>query len=225
MARSATRVLPAPTSPWSRRFMRSGAGHVGGDLRDRPRLGAGRGVGEGGEHLGLEPAVAAGGDAAAALHPAAGDGEGKLVGEELVVGEPLARLRRGRQVGRALGRVGGGEGGAPVGPALPALEARLDPLGQVGRERDGRGGGLDHGLERQGPGSAGRPARRRAAPRPPRGAGCGRGGPSGRCRRRSRPCPRRSAGCPRAGDGCSQSGCGWKKTSWNSVRASRTRTR
>ena len=108
-------------------------GHVGGDLGDGAGLGVGRA--RRGARRGRGPAGAPSprvDEALGALHLRAGDGERHLVGEELVVGEPLARGGGGGEVGGARGGVGGGERGAEGGPAALAEDARLDPLGEVG---------------------------------------------------------------------------------------------
>ena len=57
-ASSATTVLPEPTSPCSRRSMRSRPAEVGVDLGERGLLAAGQREGQGGEDLRAEPAVA-----------------------------------------------------------------------------------------------------------------------------------------------------------------------
>ena len=217
MARSATTVLPAPTSPCSSRFIRFGRAHVGGDLRDAARLRAGQRVGQRGDHLRPEPAVAAGGEALGPLQPGAGDRERQLVGEELVVGEALAGRRGRREVRRAFGGVGGGERGVPVRPAAPALQARLDPLGQRPDALERGADGAGHRLQGQPLGERVDRLELGQRPRRLRGGGCGRGGPSGRCRRRARPGRRRCGGCRPGASGAASRG-------WDGRRRAGTRS-
>ena len=166
MARSATSVLPEPTSPCSSRFIRSSRGHVGGDLGDGALLGAGQRVGQGGDHPVAQPAVAAGGEALGALHPGAGDGQRHLVGEELVVGEALAGRRGGREVGRA-GQARGRRRAPRRQSGQPRRRFRLGSIhsGKSGRGR-ARPGRRGPWCSASGPGSADRPARTPAGPRP-----------------------------------------------------------
>ena len=225
MARKATSVLPAPTSPWSRRFMRL-VEAMSAVISATERVWArGRRVGERGEDAGLQAAVAAGREALGALHPRPGDGQRHLVGEELVVGEALAGRGGGARSAGPVGRVGGGERGAEGGPAALAQDARLDPFGQVGDAGERVLHGAGHGAERQALGERIDRLEGGQRPRRRRGGGCGRGGASGRCRRRARPGRRRCGAGRRGACWRSQSDWGWKKTSWNSVSASRTWTR
>ena len=56
----------------------------------------------------------------------------QLVGEELVIGEALARRSARGEIRRRRRRMGGAQRLAPVGPAAAAFQARLDPFGQSG---------------------------------------------------------------------------------------------
>ena len=202
----------------------AGLGHVGGDLGDGAGLGGGRRVGERGEHPVAQPAVAGGGEALGAAHPGAGERERHLVGEQLVVGEALAGGRGRGEVGRAAGGVRQRQRRGPVRPFPAAPEARLDPLREGRGPARGRRGPRGSWSGGSGPRSAGRPARRRAGPR--RGAGCGRGGPSGRCRRRSRPARRRCDAGRRAASGAaSRRGRGRRRAGTRSGRRGRGRGR
>ena len=170
MASSATSVLPDADVALQQAVHPQGRGHVGGDLGDRAGLGGGRGVGQGGESPASRrrpsPRVA---KPLGALHAGAGEREGHLVGEQLVVGEPLAgraRPARGRRGGRGRGRAA--SAARQSGHPRRRDEARLDPFRQLGgagqrlvRRRGSWGAG-------SGPRSADRPARRRAASSPGR---------------------------------------------------------
>ena len=114
--------------------------HVGDDLVDRPALRARRAVGQGGEDLLAQMPVAGRGEALGAFHLCPGEGEGHLVGQHLVIGEALARRRVGGQIGRTVGRMGLGEGGAPAGPVAGPQQARLDPFGKFRRAAPARPG-------------------------------------------------------------------------------------
>jgi hypothetical protein len=94
------------------------------DLGDRPRLRAGRAVGQP-QRIAQAP-VAMQRLAAAAARRGAHQSEGELVGEEFVIGQPRARFRIGgigMEPHQCL---------APARPVVAREQARLDPFGQIG---------------------------------------------------------------------------------------------
>ena len=105
-----------------------GLGEIALDLRDRPRLRAGEAVGQP-QHR-AEATVTDERPALPFARRGADQRHRQLVGEDLVIAEPLARLGVG-----GIG-VDAGERVAPVGPAARGLQARLDPFGQLGRAID-----------------------------------------------------------------------------------------
>ena len=211
MARSATAVLPEPTSPWSRRSMRLSEARSRPDLVERPHLCAGEPEGEGGRDLRRDPAVAGVAAPRQPPHPAAHEGERELRGQKLVIGEAPPGRARGGGLGRD---VGGGsramklvqrlaEGGEAAlfekGPVLPFGQRRHAP--RAPRRRTCRRAG-SRALR-----SARTPPRPPAARRCGARRGCGPGGPSGGSRPRSRSCPRRSAPIrPARAPGCAPDG-------------------
>ena len=140
MASIATRVLPEPTSPCSRRSMRLGAARSA-SISARARLARGQGMAEAGEGFGPQAAVAGEGAAGAGRSRARRSWVKAIwLGEDFVVGEAFAR------------GVGGSSGGGLQG---------AERLGEAGPASRSQQGGSCHS------GSAGRrgraPARCRAA--------------------------------------------------------------
>ena len=219
-ARNATSVLPAPTSPCSRRFIRAARAHVGGDLGHRARPARRSGRRAGAQHLALQVTVPRRRPARAAAAAGAGQRQRQLVREELVIGEPLPGgivRRRGRPA--PPGR--GARCNAARQPGQPSRchRLRVDPLGQLGRQRQRAGGRLPHRLLRQPAGQRIDRLEQRDVVGLVAAAGYGRDGPSGPDRRTARPCPRRR-GAPRraAGGAASRRGHGRRPAeSWSRV--------
>ena len=110
--------------PQHRRLLRQ----IALDLTDRPRLRTGGRVGQ--LEQVAQPSIPRQRAAAAFAGVRADERHRKLVGEHLVIGQPLAGLRiRGIGVD-TLQRL------APAGPAPLSLQPGLDPFGQIGRARD-----------------------------------------------------------------------------------------
>ena len=76
------------------------------------------------------------------LFEGAGEGEGELVGQQLVIGEALAGGGRGRESLAAGGGVEGADGVAPGRPLAFLLQRRVEPFGEARREVERALGGL-----------------------------------------------------------------------------------
>ena len=125
--------LPRPHVALQQPQHTGGGGHVVAYLLQRPLLGSGQGIGEGLE--GARPQRAVPGDAAsrARADALADEGEGDLVGQKLVVGQPFPRRTVGLQAIRRLRGVRGQERVLPPRPSALREEPGLQPFGRVGR--------------------------------------------------------------------------------------------
>ncbi|MNX27770.1 hypothetical protein D3C86_578630 [compost metagenome] len=105
-------------------------GQVGADFLDGAGLGAGQGEGQGGQHplRGLACRDPCG---RCDLTRAATARQGQLVGEQLVIGQPLTRGGLRRQVHFGRGRVQALQRRAPAGPATRRQPGGVLPLGQL----------------------------------------------------------------------------------------------
>ena len=112
-----------------------GPREVGVDLGESPGLCAGEPEGELGQH-GLAELPGGGEDAPRAATQALADGgQRQLVGEELIVSEPLPRRRSRLDIGGGLGRVHAPERLGKGWPGLLGAPAGVDPFGQGGQPR------------------------------------------------------------------------------------------
>ena len=82
-------------------------------------------------------------------HTMANEGEGELIGEQLVIGEAAPREMRGRKVAGARRRVGGGEALRPPPPPFARKKLRQDPLRHLGGAGERRLDGVSQTLLRQ----------------------------------------------------------------------------
>ena len=114
-----------------------GFGHVGVDLGQRAGLGAGQRPRQCRQNLGPQRAVAAHRPALQLAHVGAHHGQGQLVGEQFVIGQPAAggRILDHRAV--AVGAVQGVEGGVPGRAFLAGQPGLVLPFGQIGRAVQG----------------------------------------------------------------------------------------
>ena len=225
MARSATSVLPAPTSPCSSRFIRSSEA-MSAVISATARVWAPvRRVGKCGEHPG-----AAGGRRRGWRSPwRASSGRGRWPASS---GGRGARRRRAARAPGAAGARSAGPAGAWAAASAarqsgqPRWRLRLGSIHSGSRAR-GRGRPRRRGpsCAASGPGSADRPARSPAgSPRLP-GRRMWSGWTIWAMPSKSSTRPETMRRWPAGSVRRSQSARGWKKTSWNSVSASRTWTR
>ena len=122
-AYAATTVLPDPTSPWSSRFIGTGAGEIAGELGDHPILRRRQGERKAREDAPVERGGESepGADRLFALRLA--PREEHLVDEELVEGEPAPRALG------VLGRCAGSEGARSRPTASAGPPSRAPPPG------------------------------------------------------------------------------------------------
>ena len=98
-ASSATTVLPEPTSPWSRRDMRSGLARSAAISAIGPLLRACQFVGQGGDDLLAQAPVAGRATPARPAHMGAHQPKRELAGQEFVIGETRPRGCLGGDLG------------------------------------------------------------------------------------------------------------------------------
>ena len=134
MASMATTVLPEPTSPWTRRLIRSPACEVAADLRQGADLGAGQLEGQVGLDAVSQRAARRSGRAGILAALGLALGHGQLVRQQFVIGQ--AALVRGAQrqvTPPSLRRVEPSQRLAPGGQGLAGQPGRVLPLRQLRR--------------------------------------------------------------------------------------------
>ncbi len=117
-------------------------GHVAADLRQGLALGVGELIGQRRDRLLPQHALGLEDAAREALALIAHQGHRQLIGQELVVGQALARRRRGQQIRIGGRRVEHGHGLAPRRPLPPLHQRRVGPFRQRRRPLDGSGDGF-----------------------------------------------------------------------------------
>jgi hypothetical protein len=123
-------------------------GHVCLDLRGGPELGVGGQIWEGFEHLRLQVPCPPRLPPSGSTGRSAGEGQGQLVRKEFIVGEAFAGRGIRQEVGQLLRRVSLGQRLTPGRERLLRRKSVVDPLGQLGRERQGTPDRLAHRLLR-----------------------------------------------------------------------------
>ena len=96
----------------------------------------------------MQRAGAAGTAPRSFFNPRARQGQRQLVRHQLIIGKPLARRMIRVQIRCALRLMRGAYGRLPIGPPLPLLLRRINPLGQVRRKFERCAGGFGHGFLR-----------------------------------------------------------------------------
>ena len=119
------------------------------DLGDGHGLRAGQAIRQGLQHLVAQGPVAHAGAAGQAAVVLAGEGEGELVGEELVIGDALAGRRCGIKIAVAFRIVHGADGVVPIRPAVALDQMRVRPFRRIGQMLQRRAHGFHHHLRRQ----------------------------------------------------------------------------
>jgi hypothetical protein len=126
-----------------------GRGHVLQHLVDGARLRTGQGVGQGGKQFGALCPVAGNSPPGGPFQVPPREGKRQLVGQQLVIGEPLAGRRLGPEVRRAVGAVDAGQRNSNRWPGAPRQQSRIVPLGEPGQAVEGSLDAADEEARRQ----------------------------------------------------------------------------
>ena len=124
-------------------------GHVGYDFGQRRFLGPGQAERKGVEGALAQGSVAPDGAPGQAAHVETHQGQGELVGEQLVIGQACPRRRCWLQIGLALRRVGIAQRFPPRWPGVGGQERGIGPFVEVGGDFQGAKDRLAEDLERQ----------------------------------------------------------------------------
>ena len=120
--------------------------HIVRDFSDGAHLSVGGTVWQGVQELRLHPARGCRGDAFSSAVGGAREGEGQLMGEQFVIGQPFAGRIGCSKIRRALGRMGSPDGRPPDRPVPFGDKGCISPFGQlrgaVDRPPDGPGKGF-----------------------------------------------------------------------------------
>ena len=140
--------LPRTHIPLQQTVHALGAGHVGSNLSHGTGLGTRRGVGQGGQHAGLQVPIAL--THAALLAPLllSGQGQRDLMREELIIGQTFARLGCGGDVFEGGGRMGRRCRFGKIRPPRLRLLGGIDPFMKLWHTGQGTACGLEHQLLR-----------------------------------------------------------------------------
>ncbi len=185
-------------------------GEIGVDLGKRARLRARQLEGERGDDRLAEPAGRGEDAPARPPHALADDGERKLVGEELIIGEARPCRRGQLEIGQRLGSMHAVKGIGEGRPCVLLAPRRIVPFGELRQARKRLGHRLAQGRVGEAGGEAvDRLEQRQRLTRarlpgagPPSTAPRGRDGASAASRHRPRPCPRSGGGSrPATGGG------------------------
>ncbi len=102
--------------------------------------------GEAGEHPFAQTSVADQRATRLAPHGRAHQNQGKLIGQQFIIGKASAHRNRGRHPAELRRRVGAPQGLLPCRPAFPLDQRRIAPFGQLRGLFERGGNGLRHDL-------------------------------------------------------------------------------